>query len=75
MQSISTDHSVKARPWAAWSLSRELWGGVTLLAIWLAVLFVGVFGSNINTASAGGAVPRCPWSWSSPSLRSWLLSR
>jgi hypothetical protein len=54
LESLSTDQQARARTWASWCLSREFWGGVTLLAIWLAVLFVGVFGGNINTASAGG---------------------
>ena len=44
----------KQHPWASWPLSKEFWGGVSLVTIWLAVLFVGVFGGNIQTSSAGG---------------------
>jgi hypothetical protein len=33
---------------------RSFWGGITLVAIWLAVLFVGIFGGNVETHSAGG---------------------
>jgi hypothetical protein len=36
------------------TFDRNFWGGISLVAIWLAVLFVGVFGGNVETHSAGG---------------------
>ena len=34
--------------------ARPLWAGLSLITMWLAVLFVGVFGGNIVHVSAGG---------------------
>lgn len=36
------------------------WGGVTLVSIWLAVLFVGVFGGDIKTAGSDGSASSWP---------------
>ena len=57
MSTGSTPYDRPARAqseWASLPLSREFWGGVTLVAVWLAVLFVGVFGGNVQTSSATG---------------------
>lgn len=43
-----------------WLHARELWGGVSLVVAWLAVLFVGIFGGNIETADAGGGASSVP---------------
>lgn len=40
--------------------SRTLWGGLAVIAMWLAVLFVGVFGENIVKTSAGGGSSSVP---------------
>lgn len=53
-QPISSSQPAVSRTPAPLLLSSEFWGGVTLVAAWLAVLFVGIFGGNIETASAGG---------------------
>ena len=53
-QTASLDESVTMPAWAALALRREVWGGLTLIVIWLAVLFVGIFGGNVQTADAGG---------------------
>jgi len=45
--------------WRSWPLSGTFWGGVTLVTMWLAVLFVGVFGGDIQTASVDGS--RSSW--------------
>lgn len=36
------------------------WGAVSIVAMWLTVLFVGVFGGNLISASAGGDVTTIP---------------
>lgn len=41
--------------WMSPALRKEFWGGVTLVTIWLAVLFVGIFGGSIETHSADGS--------------------
>jgi len=43
-----------SRPSGAWLHARELWGGVAITSMWLAVLFVGVFGENIVKSTPGG---------------------
>ena len=40
--------------------ARPLWAGLSIIAMWLAVLFVGVFGGNIVNASAGGSSSSVP---------------
>jgi hypothetical protein len=39
---------------AGMTFDRKFWGGITLVTIWLAVLFVGIFGGNVETHGAGG---------------------
>jgi hypothetical protein len=39
----------------SWIHSRELWAGLSIVTMWLAVLFVGVFGENIVSTSSGGS--------------------
>jgi hypothetical protein len=41
-------------------LDREFWGGVTLVTMWPAVLFVGVFGGDIKTVGADGSASSIP---------------
>jgi hypothetical protein len=36
------------------------WGAVSIVSMWLAVLFVGVFGGNMTFADAGGNVTTIP---------------
>jgi hypothetical protein len=51
----ATDHT--ARPDAssrAWLHARELWAGLSIITMWLAVLFVGLFGGDIVTSSGYG---------------------
>ena len=45
---------------ASWLLSRAFWGAVSIVAMWLAVLFVGIFGSDIDKVDAGGGVSSVP---------------
>jgi len=45
---------------AARLLVPGFWGAVSIVAMWLAVLFVGIFGGNLTSASAGGDVTTIP---------------
>jgi hypothetical protein len=45
---------------AARLLVPGFWGALSIVSMWLAVLFVGVFGGNITSASAGGDVTTIP---------------
>jgi hypothetical protein len=37
-----------------WLEIREIWASLTIMVIWLAVLFVGVFGPDFKAIDAGG---------------------
>jgi hypothetical protein len=45
---------------SAWFHAGALWAGVAITIMWLAVLFVGVFGSNIVTSTPGGTSTSVP---------------
>ena len=60
VQPVSTDRPASARGWRSWPLSETFWGGVTLVTIWLAVLFTGIFGGSIRTAGADGSASSWP---------------
>jgi hypothetical protein len=38
----------------SWMSARASWAGLAIISMWLAVLFVGVFGGNIQQAGASG---------------------
>ena len=44
----------------SWLESRSLWGGIAIVTMWLAVLFVGLFGGDIVSTTAGGATSSVP---------------
>ena len=53
--SLSSDHPItKSRLSSSWLHARELWGGLAIISMWLAVLFVGVSGGNIVKSTPGG---------------------
>lgn len=53
--SLSSDHPIRmSRLSCSWLHARELWGGLAIISMWLAVLFVGVFGGNIVKSTPGG---------------------
>jgi uncharacterized transporter YbjL len=54
------EHATAMPVWASLAVRREFWGGLTLLAMWLAVLFVGIFGGNIVNTQAGGESSSVP---------------
>ncbi len=43
-----------------WLHSKVLWAGLSIVAIWLAVLFVGVFGGDILSSTPGGTSTSVP---------------
>ena len=46
---------------ASWLHARELWAGLSIITMWLAVLFVGVFGGDIvNSSGPGGSSSSVP---------------
>jgi len=45
---------------ASWLHARALWGGLAIITMWIAVLFVGVFGGNIVSTSASGSSSSVP---------------
>ena len=54
-------HPTRSRRSAAsWLRSQPLWGGLSIITMWLAVLFVGLFGGDIVTATAGGSSSSVP---------------
>jgi hypothetical protein len=38
----------------SWRHSRALWAGISIITMWLAVLFVGIFGGDFISSSANG---------------------
>lgn len=56
---VAAEYPARAGGWGSLLLSGAFWGGVTLVSIWLAVLFVGIFGGNIETAGTDGS--RSSW--------------
>jgi hypothetical protein len=59
-ESKSSDRVSGTGAWASLLVSRAFWGGVALVAMWLAVLFVGVFGGNILKTGVGGESSSVP---------------
>jgi uncharacterized membrane protein len=45
---------------AARLLVPGFWGAVSIVAMWLAVLFVGIFGGNMTFAGSDGSVTTIP---------------
>ena len=44
----------RSQPAPAWLHARALWAGLSIITMWLAVLFVGVFGSDFVSSSGSG---------------------
>lgn len=57
MASVSHGPATYARAPSTWPellTMREFWAGLSIIVMWLAVLFVGVFGPSFVSTSAGG---------------------
>jgi hypothetical protein len=53
---------------------RELWGALAIAAMWLAVLFVGVYGGDVVTAD-GTRIPSAIFVAIFASLATWAVAR
>jgi hypothetical protein len=59
--SVSSLHSTRSSRFStSWLESRPLWAGLAIITMWLAVLFVGVFGGDIVSATPGGSSSSVP---------------
>ncbi len=43
--------------------NRHFWAGFSIVAIWMAVLFVGIYGADFTTETASGDVTSVPVVW------------
>jgi ABC-type dipeptide/oligopeptide/nickel transport system permease component len=58
MSSVTVPAGSAVRPQRSapdWLLSTQMWAGVSIAAMWLAVLFVGIFGGDIVSTGATSA--------------------
>ena len=63
MTSTMQDQSLVRSPrggWASWILVREMWATVGIVAMWVAVLFVGVYGGEATFHSVDSSVTTVP---------------
>ncbi len=44
----------------SWLHARELWAGLSIITMWLAVLFVGVFGGDFVSSSSTNGLTKLP---------------
>jgi hypothetical protein len=57
----SSLHSTQIGPSILWWLrSPAVWAGLSIITMWLAVLFVGIFGGNIISSTPGGTSTSVP---------------
>lgn len=45
---------------SAWLYAKELWAGVSIITMWIAVLFVGVFGGDFVSSSSTNGYTKIP---------------
>ena len=43
--------------------NRHVWAGFCIVAIWMAVLFVGIYGADFTTETASGDITTVPVVW------------
>ena len=62
MEPSSVHPTAQPRPASSpsWLHARELWAGLSIITMWLAVLFVGVFGGDFVHSSSTGGFTRFP---------------
>jgi hypothetical protein len=53
MTSISHERPALART-PSWISSRDMWASLSIISIWLAVLFTAIYGPDFKSADAGG---------------------
>jgi hypothetical protein len=52
--SVDPNAPLRDAPPPSWLHARALWAGLSIITMWLAVLFVGVFGGDFVSSSANG---------------------
>ena len=52
--------SVQPAKKTSWLEARDLWASLAIAVIWLAVLFVSLFGPDLVSSSAGGSFTKIP---------------
>ena len=61
IHSLPALRSARSRRSPTWWLeSRPFWAGLAIITMWLAVLFVGIFGGDIISTTAGGTSSSVP---------------
>jgi len=81
MSTLSHERASFVRPRSTWVELPEVWAAITIVAIWLAVLFVGVFGPSIKSTSGvgdignGSSVPSVVVVAPCAVLATWLIAR
>jgi len=64
MTTLSHEPAKLERPmWADLIRVREMWAGIAIVAMWLAVLFIGIYGSDFVTSTPGGTTTTIPSSF------------
>ncbi len=43
--------------------NKHFWAGFSIFAIWMAVLFVGIYGADFTTETASGDITTVPVVW------------
>src|SRR5436305_1991241 len=58
----SSEHPAVERRHASpsWLHSRALWAGLSIIVMWLAVLFVGIFGGDFVSSSSANGFTKIP---------------
>jgi Mg/Co/Ni transporter MgtE len=63
------------RSWVSRIVVREMWAGLAIAVIWLAVLFAAVFGPDIVSANGGTSTTTSVPSAVAVALFAWLATR
>jgi polyferredoxin len=58
--STITHEGALTRRKTSWLEARDLWASIAISVIWLAVLFVSLFGPDFVSTSAGGSFTKIP---------------
>ncbi len=45
---------------SAWLYAKQLWAGISIITMWLAVLFVGIFGGDFISSSSTNGFTKIP---------------
>ena len=60
-EAASSVDASRSRPLSrSWFRVRALWAGLSIVTMWLAVLFIGIFGGDIVSSTPGGTSTSVP---------------